>query len=236
MWCLLYQDYSLRAKDYNKKKAQLKSLRQKAADRNEDEFYFGMMSRKGPGSRTRDGKNWKGTVAGDRGNKILDMDTVRLLKTQDMGYVRTMKQIVSKDIARLDAEMALKGGLQVENDNGPVNGKGRPGASGTSTVPKKIVFCDDKGERDQEVKKATQQTASHSDKAGGAQVGRAEELARTKSLDKLKQRLELSRRKRRVLSRAEANLEIQRAKMAKTATSGGRTRKGKDIKVRTRKR
>ncbi|KAM0309542.1 hypothetical protein ACHAPQ_012566, partial [Fusarium lateritium] len=69
-----HKDYSLRAKDFNKKKKQLKNLRDKASERNEDEFYFGMMSRNGPGSRIQDGKRWSGTVHGDRGNKVMDVD------------------------------------------------------------------------------------------------------------------------------------------------------------------
>ena len=41
------QDYSLRAADHNEKKRKLKALKQKVLEKNPDEFYFGMLSRKG---------------------------------------------------------------------------------------------------------------------------------------------------------------------------------------------
>jgi hypothetical protein len=37
-----HKDYVLRARDYHSKKDRIKRLREKAADRNKDEFYFGM--------------------------------------------------------------------------------------------------------------------------------------------------------------------------------------------------
>ena len=37
-----HKDYVLRARDYHSKQDRLTRLRQKAADRNKDEFYFGM--------------------------------------------------------------------------------------------------------------------------------------------------------------------------------------------------
>ena len=37
-----HKDYVLRAQDYHSKQDRIKRLRQKAADRNKDEFYFGM--------------------------------------------------------------------------------------------------------------------------------------------------------------------------------------------------
>lgn len=37
-----HKDYVLRARDYHSKQDRITRLRQKAADRNKDEFYFGM--------------------------------------------------------------------------------------------------------------------------------------------------------------------------------------------------
>ena len=45
-----HKDYVLRAKDYNTKQARIKSLREKAAARNPEEFYFGMVK-----ARTKNG-------------------------------------------------------------------------------------------------------------------------------------------------------------------------------------
>jgi hypothetical protein len=41
-----HKDYVLRARDYHSKKDRIQRLRQKAADRNKDEFYFGMNKQK----------------------------------------------------------------------------------------------------------------------------------------------------------------------------------------------
>lgn len=41
-----HKDYVLRAKDYNSKKERIKKLKQKASERNRDEFYFGMVGKK----------------------------------------------------------------------------------------------------------------------------------------------------------------------------------------------
>ncbi|KHN94712.1 U3 snoRNP-associated protein Utp11 [Metarhizium album ARSEF 1941] len=244
-------DYSLRAKDFNKKKAQLQSLRQKAADRNEDEFYFGMMSRKGAGSRIKDGKSWTGKLEGDRGNRAMDVDTVRLLKTQDLGYIRTMRQVVVKEIARLEEQIVLTRGLEhldsddVEEDD--VDFDDDDDEKRLPAKPKaarKIIFLDDEEEREATMLdklEAEQDDDDDQEEGGGDGVAPVdkeddEEFERAKSLRRLKRQLENAKRKLKAFNDAEAHLDVQRAKMAKTATSGGHTRRGKKIMVRTRKR
>ncbi|OPB44153.1 UTP11, encoding a component of the SSU processome [Trichoderma guizhouense] len=198
-----HKDYSKRAKDYNQKKAQLKALREKATERNEDEFYFGMMSRKGPGAKINVGRKWNGRVEGDRGNnKGMDQDTVRLLKTQDLGYVRTMKQVAVKELARLEQQAVLTKGLD------------------------QLAEDDDEDEDDD---------FDLDDEIDGPE-DQDEAFERSENLNELKRKLEHSRKKVKALMTAETQLEVQRAKMAKTATSGGTTRRGKKIMVRKRKR
>ncbi|OCL12248.1 U3 small nucleolar RNA-associated protein Utp11 [Glonium stellatum] len=99
-WGILekHKDYALRAKDFNEKKKRLRILREKAAARNPDEFSFAMMSTKSDGGRK----------IADRGNKALSMDVVKLLKTQDVGYIRTMLQVVRKERRRLEEEIVLE--------------------------------------------------------------------------------------------------------------------------------
>ncbi|KAL7939782.1 U3 small nucleolar RNA-associated protein 11 [Trichoderma chlorosporum] len=232
-----HKDYSKRAKDYNQKKAQLKALREKAADRNEDEFYFGMMSRKGPGAKIKVGRKWNGRVEGDRGNnKGMDQDTVRLLKTQDLGYVRTMKQVAAKELARLEEQAVLMKGLdQLDEDDDDDDDddefdfdKGPSRRRGTSNGGRKIVFLDNEEERDEALQAAEDETTKREDQK--------EAFERSENLRELKHRLEHSRKKVKSLLTAETQLEVQRAKMAKTATSGGTTRRGKKIMVRKRKR
>ncbi|PHH82539.1 hypothetical protein CDD82_5642 [Ophiocordyceps australis] len=234
-----HKDYSLRAKDYNEKKEKLKRLRQKAADRNEDEFYFGMMSRKGPGSSATHGKGWKGTVAGDRGNKCLSVETVRLLKTQDIGYVRTMRQVVAKEVARLQEQVILTRGLdrlheeEVDEEEGEEEEEDKDERPATrrakGATPRKVVFLDGQDEREEAIMDAEKDTATDDD--DNDQVSQNE-----KALRQLKRQLATGRQKLKALNDAEHELEIQQAKMAKTATSGGYTSKGRKIIVRTRKR
>ena len=78
-----HKDYVLRARDYHTKQDRLTRLRQKAADRNKDEFYFAMKN-----ERTVEGVHVQ-----DRGNTPMPMDMVKLLKSQDEGYVRTIKTV-----------------------------------------------------------------------------------------------------------------------------------------------
>jgi U3 small nucleolar RNA-associated protein 11 len=113
-WGLLekHKDYSKRAKDHNEKKRKLGLLKAKAADRNEDEFYFGMMN-----STTKNGIKVakRGADNAGGGGKSLNMDVVKLMKTQDVAYLRTVLQSTKKEIARLEQEV-VAGDKGVEVD------------------------------------------------------------------------------------------------------------------------
>jgi U3 small nucleolar RNA-associated protein 11 len=229
-----HKDYSLRAKDYNKKKATLKSLREKAANRNEDEFYFGMMTRKGPGSSlTRGRKVFDGTVANDRGNKALDVETVRLLKTQDVGYLRTVRNVVRKEVRELEERWVLIGGAKMEEEELESEDEGgRP-----AKKAKKIVFVDDEETREEVIEDAMEVDSAEEDDFEDFDEEKTEEEERkAKNIEKLRRKLLMARKKLRALDGAERELELQRAKMAKTATYGGITKSGKKIKIRERKK
>lgn len=196
------------------------------------------MSRKGPGSKIKTGKTWNGRVEGDRGNKDLDMDTVRLLKTQDLGYVRTMKQVAVKELARLEEQFVLMKGLdqldEEDEDDDDDDDDFDDYESGASkrrptSAPRKIVFADDEAEREEilEIEEG---------KKPEKMEDQNEAFDRAENLRELKRQLEHSRKKVKALMTAESKLEVQQAKMAKTATSGGTTRRGKKIMVRQRKR
>ncbi|KAI0169181.1 U3 small nucleolar RNA-associated protein 11 [Hypoxylon sp. FL1284] len=250
-----HKDYSLRAKDFNKKKAQLRALRQKAADRNEDEFYFGMLSRRGPGHALSQGRRWTGTVDGDRGGRALDVDAVRLLKTQDLGYVRTVRNQARKEVAALEERVLEQGGSlappdpNLEYDDDDDDGfEGFDEPPQKAAKPKKTVFADASEERDERLKLG----AAEEEKGAGSgddtdmedgsdakkndpESARAE--MRQKHLEKLQRRLQNARKKLAVLARTEHQLEVQRTGMSKTPTSGnGVTKAGKKFKVRERKR
>ncbi|KAF2476118.1 U3 small nucleolar RNA-associated protein 11 [Lindgomyces ingoldianus] len=120
-WGLLekHKDYKLRATDHKEKRKRLKILKQKATERNPDEFSFAMLS------STVDKV---GRRVADRGNKALSTDVVKLLKTQDVGYIRTMLQVVRKERAELEERIVLEG------DEVRLLRDGDEGASGSHTV------------------------------------------------------------------------------------------------------
>ncbi|KAJ1301828.1 hypothetical protein OPQ81_009056 [Rhizoctonia solani] len=86
-----HKDYVLRARDYRSKRDRLRTLKLKAETRNKDEFYFGMN-----GKKTERGVEYRGRG----GEGALPEDMVKVLKTQDEGYLRTVKK---KGLKRIDA-------------------------------------------------------------------------------------------------------------------------------------
>lgn len=221
-----------------------------------------MMSRKGPGARIKVGKSWSGTVEGDRGNKVLDVNTTRLLKTQDMGYIRTMKQVATKELTRLEEQIIMTRGIdrldETANDEVDDNDfkhldsdededeRASKRESARSNVARKILFFDDEMQQEdvmeghlehEEQEEQEEQEAENGDEEGAQdEQKKGSQSDREASLRRLQRRLENTRKKLKSLTDAEEALEAQRAKMAKTATSGGLTRRGKKIMVRTRKR
>ncbi|KAK4188499.1 small-subunit processome [Podospora australis] len=237
------KDYQKRAKDYKKKKTILKSLKEKAADRNEDEFYFGMMSRKGPGAAITRGKAFTGAVDGDRGNKAMSVDVVRLLKTQDLGYLRTMRNVAAKEVKALYERFVIAGGgdLEEEEDDDDDSEDERTRSTKPSKA-KKIVFFDGAEERKEQLLAAKSQQEDEmmmmmDDEEEVEDSKKALEAQRkAEALEKLESKLRNARKRLKALTDAEHELELQQAKMAKTATSGGITKAGRRIKVRERKR
>lgn len=93
------KDYQKRAQDYHKKQAHLALLRSKAAAHNEDEFDFGMVR-----GRTRDGVRVKERATA----QVLSADAVKLMKTQDDGYIRTLEQRERRNVERAKESLVLE--------------------------------------------------------------------------------------------------------------------------------
>ncbi|KAH8997313.1 u3 small nucleolar RNA-associated protein 11 [Lactarius akahatsu] len=106
-----HKDYVLRARDYHSKQDRIQRLRQKAADRNKDEFYFGMNRQ----------KTQEGVHIQDRGNASLPVDMVKILKTQDENYVRTMRAAGLKKIEKLKDQLSALADLFVPSTKDNVN-------------------------------------------------------------------------------------------------------------------
>jgi len=94
-----HKDYKVRANDFQKKRDYLKNLRKKAADKNPDEFYFKMHK-----SKLSAGKH-----IDIRDDGSLDTDAVKLLKTQDMGYIRHRKAVDDRKAEKLKSTLHLIG-------------------------------------------------------------------------------------------------------------------------------
>jgi len=86
------KDYVVRAKDFHRKEDRLSAMSRRVENRNPDEFYFGMNK-----SKVVDGKH---RFEKDSG---LDADTLRVMKSQDLGYVSTKARIDKKKIETLKA-------------------------------------------------------------------------------------------------------------------------------------
>ena len=166
------------------------------------------MSKKGPTT----GKHSTGTINGDRGNAVLGQDAVRLFKTQDLGYVRTMRNKTQKEVD--DLERRVTG----------IRGHGR-----------KTVFVDD--EEEQEGRMEANVDSDEDDEPAVVDL-EAKKLRKLqeKEADKLESRLTVTRERLKALAEAEEALDLQRAKMAKSPAAGGVNKNGVKFKVRERKR
>lgn len=95
------QDYVKRAKNYHQKEDRIIAMQEKAAMRNPDEFYFGMHQ-----SEVKDGHHRKTDAAKQK--EMLEKvghDTIRIMKDQDLGYIRMQKQKEIKKVDRLQSSL-----------------------------------------------------------------------------------------------------------------------------------
>ncbi|OMO72941.1 Small-subunit processome, Utp11 [Corchorus capsularis] len=88
-----HKDYTVRATVYHKKEETLRKLKEKAAFRNPDEFYFQMIK-----TRTVDGVH----KPESRANKYTQEQLIEM-KTQDIGYILQTLQREKKKIEKLTA-------------------------------------------------------------------------------------------------------------------------------------
>ena len=103
-WGLLEKkkDYQLRSRDYNAKQRALKALKAKATLRNPDEFNYGMIN-----SKTV--KGIKHSARGDVGGTALENDVVKVMKTQDAGYIRVLADQERSKVKGLESRLGFVG-------------------------------------------------------------------------------------------------------------------------------
>jgi U3 small nucleolar RNA-associated protein 11 len=201
----------------------------------------------------------QGRKIADRGNKPLNMDVVKLLKTQDSGYIRTMLQMVRKEREELEGKVVLADeDVQVLRD-------GDDSRKGKHTVY--VGDAEEQGEFDEEEwfgvgadcpswnrRRKSTETAQHGNedeeeedqpkKKVAKKQQEAQELAekerrtllskRARTQERAAAHLDAVRARERNLMTAQEELELQRAKM--NSTVGGTNKHGVKFKVRERKR
>ena len=95
------KDYQVRAQDFHRKEDRLNKMKATAAMRNPDEFYFGMNN-----AQVQDGHHKKTKAAKQREfDESVGMDTVRIMKDQDLSYIRMQKQRDAKKVDRMRASL-----------------------------------------------------------------------------------------------------------------------------------
>ncbi|KAJ5798692.1 Small-subunit processome Utp11 [Penicillium pulvis] len=265
-WGILekHKDYSLRAKDYNAKKAKIKRLEEKARDRNPDEFHFGMMG----GQNQAQGKHGRGGV-GRASAAGLSHDAVKLLKTQDQGYLRTAGERIRRQIETLQRDIQLQDGMNValgvktqekkeeSEDDGDDDFDGFDdlddfaSSKPAKPKPRKVVFADDRGEQ-RVMKKGSKQAEDReeSDEEEPRQTrttpkeiaAKRQALVEARRARKLRKRAAEARQNKLAalqkqyegIQAAEREVEWQRGKM--TNSVGGTNKNGIKWKIRERKR
>jgi U3 small nucleolar RNA-associated protein 11 len=205
----------------------------------------------------------KGRKIADRGNVALSTDVVKLLKTQDAGYIRTMLQVTRKEREELEQRLileeqggarALKDGQKakkgkhrvfVENEEEQEEfdpeawfGRGEeiPAKAGEQVEPQ---WTDDDEEDESQDEDTRQPKKMLSKKKLEAQELAARQKkkfdkTRLRSQTRTAYRLEMVKKKERELMAAEEELEKQRAKMSNSV--GGVNKNGVKFKIRERKR
>lgn len=240
-----HKDYSLRAQDYNTKKKKLAQLTSKVHDRHPDEFAYGMLNK----SSSKQGKHGRG---GDENR--LSHDAVKLLKTQDAGYLRVALAKGRKDIKRASEELGVTEGKEgkktVFEDDTPsppkpakkrksdgevlddidINEMADAELPDTQDVDETVVVTDD----ETVLKKRSKPRVEPNQGKDAAARLRAERKKRRRLQEARKVKLDMLRRRQKEILAAAEQLELQRARMAKTV--GGVNKNGVKFKVRERKR
>lgn len=254
-WGLLekHKDYSLRAQDYNTKKKKIAQLSQKVQEKNPDEFAFGMISQGKAGL----GKHKSGLGPDGEKTASLSVDAVKLLKTQDAGYLKTLAargrreiervgQEVGMDAVMLDHKISsrrnvLKDDIHQEAPS-PKGRKRRSNGEILEPLRQEITYPQLPPVEVEHVESPDTQVLLSKPKSKKTLAAELDVAARLRLERKKRKRLQelrvakleaLKKRQKEVLAAAD-ELDLQRAKMARTV--GGVNKNGVKFKIRERKR
>lgn len=241
-WGLLEKrkDYKLRAADHKTKQRKISALKQKASERNEDEFYFGMVNASSEGGIKR---SKRGEQNGGGVGKGLSEEVVRLMKTQDLGYLRTLLQRTRLERERVGREVVIgETGVEVQGkgsgrvvfgeDGEVVRGKGgevdADEDEGVFDMEMSVLEDLEGIDEDEESK-----MPDESEDEGVTPEERAAKRKKRHALNVKRRKLEALEEQEAKLSAALEGLENQRAKMS--GTIGGVNKNGVKFKARRRR-
>ncbi|GAA6004959.1 hypothetical protein JCM11491_002290 [Sporobolomyces phaffii] len=115
-----HSDYVKRARDFHSKEKRIQKLKEKAAFRNKDEFYHSMVNQK-----TKNGVHVQ-----SRGNEPLPVDLVKVLKSQDAGYIRTQLSMEQSRVQKLKEQLASLVDNILPQPTKPTTGDAEPAVNG----------------------------------------------------------------------------------------------------------
>lgn len=206
----------------------MKRLQEKAKDRNPDEFNFGMVGAKN-GQQGKHGRG-VGVSRDSAAARGLTHDAIKLLKTQDQNYLRTVGERIRRQIERLEQDMQLQDGMNVvlgvkskkkdeseEEDDDDFDGFddlddldfGAP----VTPKPRKVVFADDKGDQ-QNLKRRREDDVMDQDK-DEAEDKTSQTRKTPKQLAAEKEALREARRARKIRKRVIEGRENKLAALRK---------------------
>mmetsp|Transcript_3798 Transcript_3798/g.5831 ORF Transcript_3798/g.5831 Transcript_3798/m.5831 type:complete len:337 (+) Transcript_3798:240-1250(+) len=118
-------DYRQRSRDYHRKQDRLKSMREKIVNKNPDEFYFGMHNSRVEnnfGSKSNRGTSGRHVKTEEARQKELEekglgVDAVRIMKDQDLAYVRMQRVMDGRKVERLQSSLHYLEGRRLNTDN-----------------------------------------------------------------------------------------------------------------------
>ena len=189
------------------------------------------------------------------------MDVVKLLKTQDAAYIRTMLQQVRRERQKLEERLILEEQGEVralkDGEDGRLRGKHRvfveneeeqeefdadtwfgEGKSMPASQPEfPAEWEDESDEEDDDEQRPQKKTLSAKklkEQEEAAKKLKKFEKTRSRAQSRTAYRLQMVKKKERELVTAEEELEKQRAKM--NSSVGGMNKNGVKFKIRERKR
>ncbi|SCU92273.1 LAFA_0F09208g1_1 [Lachancea sp. 'fantastica'] len=201
-----HKDYVKRAQNFHQKEATLKILREKAQQRNPDEFYHGMHSR----SVDSRGLLKQSRHARDE-DPSLSTAQVKLLKTQDANYVRTLRQNERQVLEKQAQETMFKskGAHTVFVDNRDAL-QSFDAAKHFRTTPEMLARRENRLTRDQLASQGLKTGSAAALKSSGMDV----ETLHRKRLKKLRQ-IQQHQERERQLSSVLERMDTQREGMKK---------------------